>query len=149
MESVAALMDQGLPQALAGQFSVEGVSLPLEDKWVLIPTEQDELQIATDSFNETLEAAATSAGFAFVDANSLMQQLDNGGYSDGNFILTSSLVTGGAFSLDGVHPTARGYALLANEFMKEIDETYGSNFEASGNLLDIGNYPTNYPPQLP
>lgn len=148
MESVAALMAQGLPQALAGQFSVEGVSLPLEDKWVLIPTEQDELQIATDSFNETLEAVATSAGFAFVDANSLMQQLDNGGYSDGNFILTSSLVTGGAFSLDGVHPTARGYALLANEFMKEIDETYGSNFEASGNLLDIGNYPTNYPPQL-
>ena len=148
MESVVSLMGQGLPQELAGQFSVEGVSLPLEDKWVLIPTEQDELQIATDSFNETLEAVATSAGFAFVDANSLMQQLDNGGYSDGNFILTSSLVTGGAFSLDGVHPTARGYALLANEFMKEIDETYGSNFEASGNLLDIGNYPTNYPPQL-
>ncbi|REE17013.1 hypothetical protein DFQ09_105227 [Winogradskyella pacifica] len=148
MESVAALMAQGLPQALAGQFSVEGVSLPLEDKWVLLPTEQDEIKLATDAFNIVLEAAATTAGFAFVDANSLMSQLDNGGYSDGNFVLTSSLVTGGAFSLDGVHPTARGYALLANEFMKEIDETYGSNFEASGNLLDIGNYPTNYPPTL-
>ena len=47
----------------------------------------------------------------------------------GNYILTSSLVTGGAFSLDGVHPTARGYALLANEFLKSIDATYGSNFE--------------------
>ena len=148
MESVASLMGQGLPQALAGQFSVEGVSLPLEDKWVLLPTEQDEIKIATDNFNATLEAAATSAGFAFVDANSLMSQLDNGGYSDGNFILTSSLVSGGAFSLDGVHPTARGYALLANQFMKAIDETYDSNFEASGNLLDIGNYPTNYPPTL-
>ncbi|MBU2921829.1 G-D-S-L family lipolytic protein [Winogradskyella psychrotolerans] len=148
MESVASLMNQGLPQALAGQFSVEGVSLPLEDKWVLLPTEQDEINIATDNFNATLEAAATSAGFAFVDANSLMSQLDNGGYPDGNFILTSSLVSGGAFSLDGVHPTARGYALLANQFMKAIDETYGSNFEASGNLLDIGNYPTNYPPTL-
>lgn len=148
MESVASLMGQGLPQALAGQFSVEGVSLPLEDKWVLLPTEQDEIKVATDNFNDTLEAAATSAGFAFVDANALMQQLDNGGYLDGDFNLTSSLVTGGAFSLDGVHPTARGYALLANEFMREIDTTYGSNFEASGNLLDIGNYPTNYPPSL-
>ncbi|MGC1472447.1 MAG: G-D-S-L family lipolytic protein, partial [Psychroserpens sp.] len=66
----------------------------------------------------------------------------------GDFSLTSGLVTGGAFSLDGVHPTARGYALIANEVMKAIDATYGSNFEASGNLFDIGNYPTNYSPML-
>ncbi len=128
--------------------TVNGVAIPLADKWVLTPEEQAEIKTATDNFNATLEAAANSAGFAFVDANSLMQQLDNGGYLDGDFNLTSSLVTGGAFSLDGVHPTARGYALLANEFMREIDTTYGSNFEASGNLLDIGNYPTNYPPSL-
>jgi len=47
-----------------------------------------------------------------------------------------------------VHPTARGYALIANDFMKAIDATYGSNFEASGNLVDIGNFPTNYSPTL-
>ena len=52
--------------------------------------------------------------------------------------LKSNLATGGAFSLDGVHPTARGYAFIANEFMKAIDVTYGSNFEASGNLLNPG-----------
>ena len=50
-----------------------------------------------------------------------MQQLDAGGFTDGDFTLTSSLVTGGAFGLDGVHPTARGYALIANQFMKAID----------------------------
>jgi len=125
-----------------------GTQIALEDKWVLLPSEQNEIKTATDLFNATLEAAASSAGFAFVDANSLMQQLHTGGFADGDFILTSSLVTGGAFSLDGVHPTARGYALLANEFMKAIDTTYGSNFEASGNLVDIGTYPTNYPPSL-
>jgi len=128
--------------------TVNGVAIPLADKWVLTPEEQLEIKTATDAFNTTLQAAATSAGFAFVDANSLMQQLANGGFPDGDFILTSSLVTGGAFSLDGVHPTARGYALLANEFMKKIDATYGSNFEASGNLVDIGDYPTNYSPTL-
>ena len=147
-DSVAFLMGQGLPQALAGQFSVEGISLPLADKWVLIPMEQDEIKEATDAFNSTIEATATAAGLAFVDANSLMQQLDAGGFTDGDFTLTSSLVTGGAFSLDGVHPTARGYALIANQFMKAIDATYGSNFETSGNLVDIGNYPTNYSPLL-
>ena len=70
------------------------------------------------------------------------------GLQSGNFILTSELVRGGAFSLDGVHLTARGYALVANEFMRAIDATYGSNFEASGNFYDIGQFPTNYPPTL-
>lgn len=146
--SVAFLMSQGLSQALAGQFSVEGVSLPLEDKWVLLPSEQLEIKTATDNFNATIATAASGAGLAFVDANSLMQQLASGGFKDGNYTMTANLVTGGAFSLDGVHPTARGYALIANEFMKAIDATYGSNFELSGSLLDIGNAPTNFSPTL-
>ncbi|MBC6997709.1 SGNH/GDSL hydrolase family protein [Cytophaga sp. FL35] len=147
-DSVASLMAQGLPLAIAGQFSVEGISLPLADKWVLTPEEQDELKTATDNFNATIAAAASGAGLAFVDANAIMQNLANGGVTDGDYTLTANLVTGGAFSLDGVHPTARGYALLANEFMKAIDATYGSNFEDSGSLYDIGNFPTNYSPTL-
>ncbi|WP_036157211.1 SGNH/GDSL hydrolase family protein [Maribacter forsetii] len=147
-ESVVALMSAGLPQALAGQFSVEGISLPLEDKWVLLPSEQEEIAVATAAFNQIIEATASQAGLAFVDANSLLNQLANGGITSGDFTLTSSLVTGSAFSLDGIHPTARGYALLANEFMKSIDATYGSNFEASGSFLNVGDYPTNYSPTL-
>jgi hypothetical protein len=144
----AFLGSQGLPPTLAAQFSAEGISLPLEDKWVVIPSEQDEIKTAIDGFNSSIQAAASNAGFAFVDANALMQQLDAGGFTDGDFTSTSNLVMGGAFSLDGVHPTARGYALIANQFMKAIDATYGSNFEASGNLVDIGDYPTNYSPAL-
>ncbi|WP_324025025.1 G-D-S-L family lipolytic protein [Maribacter sp. BPC-D8] len=148
LESVGALMAAGLPQALAGQFSVEGISLPLEDKWVLIPSEQEEIAVATAAFNQIIEATASQAGLAFVDANTLLNQLANGGITSGDFTLQSNLVTGGAFSLDGIHPTARGYALLANEFMKAIDATYGSNFETSGSLLNVGDYPTNYPATL-
>ena len=141
-------MAAGLPQTLAGQFSVEGISLPLEDKWVLIPSEQEEIAVATAAFNQIIEATANQAGLALVDANGLLNQLANGGITSGDFTLTSNLVTGSAFSLDGIHPTARGYALLANEFMKAIDATYGSNFEESGNLLNVGDYPTNYPATL-
>ena len=104
--------------------------------------------MATVAFNEAISSIAAQAGLAMVDANSLMNQLANGGITTGEFTLTSNLVTGGAFSLDGVHPTARGYALIANEFMKAIDATYGSNFEASGNLVNVGDYPTNYSPTL-
>lgn len=145
---VAALMAQGLPQALAGQFAVEGITLPLEDKWVLLPSEQQEIAVATAAFNGIIQSVASAAGLAFVDANALLNQLADSGIPSGPYTLQSNLVTGGAFSLDGIHPTARGYALLANEFMKAIDATYGSNFEASGNLVNIGNYPTNYSPAL-
>ena len=128
--------------------SVNGVAIPLEDKWVLLPSEQMEVTDAITAYNGTISGAASAAGLAIVDANNLLDQLVNGGLSSGDFTLTSDLVTGGAVSLDGVHLTSRGYALIANEFMKAIDATYGSNFEASGNLVDIGNYPTNFSPTL-
>lgn len=128
--------------------SVNGVAIPLADKWVLLPSEQEEITTATAAFNQIIAAAASEAGLAFVDVNTLLNQLANGGITSGQFTLTSSLVLGSAFSLDGIHPTSRGYALLANEFMKAIDVTYGSNFEDSGNLLNIGDYPTNFSPLL-
>ena len=148
VQAVGALMAQGLPQALAGQFSVEGITLPLEDKWVLLPSEQQEIATATEAFNAIISATASQAGLAFVDANALLNQMANGGITSGQYTLESNLVTGSAFSLDGVHPTARGYALIANEFMKAIDVTYGSNFEAAGSFVNVGNYPTNYSPLL-
>ena len=148
VQVVGALMAQGLPQALAGQFSVEGITLPLEDKWVLLPSEQQDIATATEAFNAIISATASQAGLAFVDANALLNQMANGGITSGQYTLESNLVTGSAFSLDGVHPTARGYALIANEFMKAIDITYGSNFEAAGSFVNVGNYPTNYSPLL-
>lgn len=39
----------------------------------------------------------------------------------------TSYVSGGAFSLDGVHPNPRGYALIANEYIKAINAKYGSS----------------------
>jgi hypothetical protein len=139
----------GVPAETAGQLSVNGLTYPLQDECVLIESEQIELYVATDNFNSTLQAAANGAGLAFVDANAIMQEMSDTGYVNGDFILTDDLVTGGAFSLDGLHGTARGNVIIANEIMKAIDATYGSNFEAAGKLLDVGDYPTNYSPLLP
>ena len=128
--------------------TVNGVAVPLADKWVLTPEEQTEIKTATDAFNATISNAASQAGLAFVDANTLMNQLADTGLPYGDYTVTAKLVTGGVFSLDGVHPTARGYAFLANEFMKAIDAKYGSNFVEAGALTRAGNYPTNYSPAL-
>jgi len=147
-DATASLVAQGLPLALAGQFSAEGITLPLADKWVLTPQEQAEIKTAIDGYNNIIKTAATAAGLAHLDANAYMQQLATTGITDGQFTVTANLVTGGVFSLDGVHPNPRGYALLSNLMMKTLDATFGSNFEASGNLLDIGDYPTNFSPAM-
>lgn len=147
-DSVMFLMSQGLSQELAGQFSVEGISLPLEDKWVITPTEQQEIGAAVTSYNNSITSVASANGLALVDLDSILQTAATTGLSTGGFDITTGLVTGGMISLDGVHLTARGYAIMANGFLEAIDAAYGSNFEASGNLVDIGEYGVAYSPLL-
>ncbi len=147
--AMQALMGYGLPQQLAAQFSTEGVTLPLEDKWVLIPSEQAEIKTATDAYNATIESVADSnSNVALVDLNSILDEAATTGLVSDNFTLTTSLVVGGAVSLDGIHLTARGYAYMADKFLEAIDAAFGSNFVESGNVANIGDYPTNYSPLL-
>ncbi|HUH47396.1 MAG TPA: hypothetical protein VLZ54_09600, partial [Arenibacter sp.] len=148
MGSVAALIAQGLPQELAGQFSVEGITLPLADKWVILPSEQNEIKAATDAYNETIESVANAKGLALVDFKSILERADMAGISEGDFIFTTALVQGGLVGLDGIHLTSRGYALMANKFLEAIDAKYGSNFIAAGVKANVGAYPTNYSPAL-
>lgn len=149
-DSVAFLMSEGLPQPLAGQFSVEGITLPLTDKWVLIPNEQLEIRTAIENYNVTIASIASSnENIALLDLKGILQDAAANGIVFDNYTLQTSLVTGGAVGLDGIHLTARGYAFLANKFLEKIDEAFGSNFIASGNVARAGDYPTNYSPTLP
>ena len=139
-----ALVGQGVPAPTAGQLSVNGVTLPMADKWVLLPTEQDEIAVATTLFNGIIKTAAEQAGLAFVDVNSLMVQLASTGIRFDNFSMTSAFVQGGAFSLDGIHITARANAYIANEFMKSINSTYGSTLR----MYKPGDFSISYPASL-
>jgi len=125
-----------------------GVAVPMGDEYVLTPQEITNIQTATDAYNMSIETVRTGAGLGIVDLKMILDLATSTGWSEGDFVLTANLVTGGAISLDGIHMTARGYAALANCYLRAADATYGSNFEASGNLVDIGTYPTNYSPML-
>jgi lysophospholipase L1-like esterase len=107
--------------------NINGVTVPLSDKWVLSKEEIVEVKNATDAYNVTIKAAATANNLAYVDTALVMNQLLNGGIPYDGYILKADFIFGGAFSLDGVHPTARGYAMIANMFSKAINEKYGSN----------------------
>jgi len=140
-DAVAYFMSLGLPQADAGQLAINGVTYPLEDKWVLIPMEQALVANAQASYNATISAlAAADDNIAFVDMQLFLNQLNNGGISYDAGAVTSTYASGGGFSLDGVHPTARGYSLIANIMIDEIN----SSFNATIPKVNPGYYPTVY-----
>lgn len=106
-----------------------GTQFPLQDRWVLSKNEVAEVKTATDAYNAKIKSVATARGLAFVDTNALMTQIANGGLSANGFTVTGVFITGGGFSTDGVHPSPRGYALIANKFIEAINTTYGSNLK--------------------
>ena len=109
-------------------FNKLGITYPLEDKYVLTKSEVSEIQRATDAYNTQIKALAEAYGLAFVDANAKMVELGkNSGIQYNGVNYSTTFVTGGSFSLDGVHLTGKGYAVIANEFIKAINAKYKSN----------------------
>ena len=128
---------------------INGVSVPLGDNFVLTPQEQLLIQVATDAYNATINSIVSSnPNIVLGDINGLLTEVTSGVVFD-DYTMTSSLVTGGFFSLDGVHPTGRGYALAANKILEAMDAGFGSNFmKATNGLAKADDHPTNYSPLL-
>jgi hypothetical protein len=129
--------------------SVNGVGVPLADKWVLTSNELASIKAATDAYNATItEIAAANENVALIDLNAILREAASGIKFD-RYTLTTGLVTGGLVSLDGIHLTGRGYALMANRILGAVDAKFGSNFTlATDGLAKADDYPTNYSPAL-
>ena len=125
---------------------INGVSVPLADGIVLSYDEIAETQARTAEFNATIETITAQQGWALYDAYGILNQAVTQGVAFDDYVMTTDLVFGGFFSLDGVHTTARGSALIANGMMEAIDAHYGSNL--SDAAVKAGDYPTNYSPDL-
>ncbi|WP_431127710.1 G-D-S-L family lipolytic protein [Flagellimonas flava] len=127
-EAFAMLTGLGVDPATAGQLSVNGITYPLEDQWVLTPEEQTAIETAQTAYNATIAALATQYDLGLVDMNAKLDELRETGFpqTDGS-VVTNVFATGGGFSLDGVHPAPRGYAIVANAFLEVINAKFGSN----------------------
>ncbi|WP_144893408.1 SGNH/GDSL hydrolase family protein [Flavobacterium tiangeerense] len=139
-QSVIASAPAGVPAPL----NVFGVTYPMQDVHVLTKAEVAEVKVATDAYNATIKSVADAKGLAFVELKSVTDQLANGGIVYNNYRVTSAFVTGGMFSLDGVHPSPRGYAIIANLFTDAINAKFGSNFKNK----DVSLYRILYPATL-
>ncbi len=97
----------------------------ISNKHILTASEIIKIQTATIAYNATIKSIAELKGLAFVDVNAFMNKTKSGFVYNG-VAFSAAFVTGGAFSLDGIHLTPVGNALLANEFIKAINKTYNS-----------------------
>lgn len=139
-QSVIGTAPTGIPAPL-DKF---GITYPLQDKDVLTKSEISEVKVATDAYNATIKAVADAKGLAFVELKGVTDQLASTGIVYNGYTTTSTFVTGGMFSLDGVHPSPRGYAIIANLFTEAINAKYGSNFKS----VNVGLYRILYPRSL-
>jgi lysophospholipase L1-like esterase len=120
--------------------SALGVGVPLEDKYVLIPSEIQEMKTAVTAYNDAIKTIADADdNLILFDAKSFFDELNaNGGVDWGTGSVNSDFVSGGFFSLDGIHPTARGAAVLSNTIIDAIN----AGFNANVYRVDPATYPT-------
>jgi lysophospholipase L1-like esterase len=136
--------NSGLGIAPPSPLNKFGITFPLQDTHVLVPSEIAEIKVATDAYNVSIKAIADAKGLAFVDAKAIMDKLSTTGIVGNNFTMTSQFVFGGSFSLDGVHPSPRGYALISNAFIDAINSKYSSTLKK----VDLGKYRILFPASL-
>jgi hypothetical protein len=97
----------------------------IPNQYVLTVDELTQINNAITAYNAKLKSLADANGLAYVDVNAFMSHAKTGMMFNG-VAMNTQFVTGGIFSLDGIHLTPLGNALLANEFIKSINSKYGS-----------------------
>lgn len=108
---------------------------PIPGMFVLTSDEVANIEYATSTFNNIIADAAAKYNLGLVDANAYLKSLESGIKWNG-VTFSPQFVSGGAFSLDGIHPTPRGYALIANEIIRVINNTYKSTLP----MVDVMQY---------
>ena len=104
-----------------------GNGRPLPNSVVLSNVETIATSAAIDAYNTSIATEASARGFALVDLHGLLEQGATTGFAYQGSIYTSEFVTGGLFSLDGVHPTDLSYGIICNAMIDAVDRTFGSS----------------------
>jgi len=104
-----------------------GNGRPLLDSQVLNALESAEIQSAVAAENTTIRDAATTAGAALVDLNGLLREASTTGLHYQGHTYATDFVTGGLFSLDGVHPTDLAHGFIANLMIDAVNAKFGAH----------------------
>lgn len=95
----------------------------IHDRYVLDSGEVAQIDLAIQSYNSVITQKAAQYGLALADMHAYFNSVKTGiKWNGADF--NATFVSGGFFSLDGYHPNQKGYALIANEFIKAINTKY-------------------------
>jgi len=125
LETVAAILQaQPVPQLITAA-TPTGAGEVISDAVAL------QIKGLNAAYNQSIAAAATATGAALVDSAATFQAAETLRAQGMPFPVDSSgdfaslEYGGGFFSLDGLHPSNTGYAIIANEFIQAFDTKYG------------------------
>lgn len=129
-----------LLSALAeGQLTPETAALPKPDQYILDEAELATIETARTAFNNKLKSKAEAEGFALVDVAGFLDKVSKAPLFIDGKVYSSEFVTGNVFSLDGIHLTPAGAAIVANEFITSINAYYNATVPP---VVNINNYNT-------
>ena len=100
---------------------------PLTDAGFLSASEISTIQSMVNQYNAVIAQEVSAVGGVLVDIHALIQNLAQNGITINNYHATGTFL-GGLFSLDGIHPTNTGYALIANEFIDTMNASLKTTF---------------------
>lgn len=126
----------------SGNYGPEGVPVgldanaPLPNSVVLDIDEVVEIRGVIHAYNDAIEQIAAQNNFPIFDVYEFLNEISEEGIEYGGVFLTDEFITGGLFSMDGVHANTLGYAVLANELINVINEYYDSTIP----LLNMNEY---------
>ena len=99
---------------------------PLPESLILRAAEVAAARVEITKMNAVADSVAARPFVARVDLAGLLGDISVNGIRIGGNLYTSAYVTGGLFSLDGVHPNDLGYALMANQMLDAVNTRFGS-----------------------
>ncbi len=102
-----------------------GTQKPVPSGYILDETEIADCEAAVQHYNTKLQELANANSLAYLDMATVLSDFKSGMMFDGvNY--NTVFVQGGLFSLDGIHLTPQGYALVTNYIINAINAKYGA-----------------------
>jgi hypothetical protein len=103
-----------------------GNGRPLLDSQVLSAVEAASVQGAVAGYNDEIRNLALARGAALVDLAALLSLAASQGFEFQGSTYTADFITGGLFSLDGVHPTDLAHGFICNAMIDAVNGQFGA-----------------------
>jgi lysophospholipase L1-like esterase len=97
----------------------------ISDPGVLTAAEAAAAKQQVTSYNQVIATQAKGVSATLVDINALFNQVATSGVTI-NGVTGTTAFLGGVFSLDGIHPTNTGYAVVANYFIDTMNAAFNT-----------------------